>query len=110
MCLPLQKEKLSKSSIIELTDLDQGVSYCFNVQAFLDFRAVDKQHGEISSSQCSPEENTSILEEYSVGVIAGAILIIIVALTAIIAFIVKCCRRRKRAENTGNEGLPLKGV
>lgn len=62
MCLSLQKEKISKSSIIELTDLDQGVSYCFNVQAFLPFRTVDKQHGEISSYQCSPEENTSILE------------------------------------------------
>lgn len=62
MCLPLQKEKISKSSIIELTDLDQGVSYCFYVQAFLPFRSVDKQHGEISSYHCSPEDNTSILE------------------------------------------------
>lgn len=62
MCLPLQREKISKSSIIELTDLDRGESYCFNVQAFLPFRAQDKQHGEISNIQCSPEQNTSLFE------------------------------------------------
>ncbi|KAL0156444.1 hypothetical protein M9458_047690, partial [Cirrhinus mrigala] len=56
------KEKISKSSVIELTDLDRGVSYCFNVQAFLQFRAIDKQLGQMSQIQCSPEENTSIFE------------------------------------------------
>ncbi|XP_016301486.1 tissue factor-like [Sinocyclocheilus anshuiensis] len=105
-----KKEKISKSSIIELTDLDQGVSYCFYVQGFLHFRVLDKQHGEISSYQCSPEDNTSIFEEYGVGVIAGAILIIILAITTIIIVIVMCCRRRKRAKNTGKEGLALNGV
>lgn len=60
MCLPLQREKISKDSTIELTDLDRGESYCFNVQAFLPFRALDKQHGEVSNIQCSPEENTSV--------------------------------------------------
>ncbi|XP_016373639.1 tissue factor-like [Sinocyclocheilus rhinocerous] len=105
-----KKEKISKSSIIELTDLDRGESYCFYVQAFLPFRALDKQHGEISNIQCSPEESPSIFEEYGMGVIAGAILIIILAITAIIIVIVMCCRRRKRAENTGKEGLPLNGV
>lgn len=62
MCLPLQKEKISKSSIIELTDLDRGESYCFYVQAFLPFRAQDKQHGEISNIQCSSEESPSLFE------------------------------------------------
>ncbi|KAK2870269.1 hypothetical protein Q8A67_024661 [Cirrhinus molitorella] len=105
-----KKEEISKSSVVELTDLDRGVSYCFYVQAFLPFRAIDKQHGEISQVQCSPEENTSIFEEYGVGVIAGAILIIIFAITAIIIVIVMCYRRKKRAETTGKEGLPLNGV
>ncbi|XP_052398141.1 tissue factor-like [Carassius gibelio] len=105
-----KREKISKSSIIELTDLDRGESYCFNVQAFLPFRAQDKQHGEISNIQCSPEQNTSLFEEYSMGVIAGAILIIILAITAIVIVIVICCRRRKRAQHTGKEGLPLNGV
>ncbi|KTF85468.1 hypothetical protein cypCar_00048487 [Cyprinus carpio] len=52
---PYYDKKISKSSIIELTDLDQE-SYCFYVQAFLPFRAQDKQHGEISNIQCSSEE------------------------------------------------------
>ncbi|XP_050954483.1 coagulation factor IIIa isoform X2 [Labeo rohita] len=58
-----KKEKISKSSVIELTDLDRGVSYCFNVQAFLPFRALDKQLGQLSQVQCSPEEDTSIFDE-----------------------------------------------
>uniref|UniRef100_A0A8C1YRH5 Tissue factor n=1 Tax=Cyprinus carpio TaxID=7962 RepID=A0A8C1YRH5_CYPCA len=103
-----KKEKISKSSIIELPDLDQGVSYCFYVQAFLSFRALDKQHGEISNIQCSPEDNTSIFEEYGMGVIVGAILIIL-AITTIIIVIVMCCRRGKAAKNTGKETLALKG-
>uniref|UniRef100_A0A8C2K981 Tissue factor n=1 Tax=Cyprinus carpio TaxID=7962 RepID=A0A8C2K981_CYPCA len=105
-----KKEKISKSSIIELTDLDRGESYCFYVQAFLPFRAQDKQHGEISNIQCSSEESPSIFEEYGMGVIAGAILMTILAITAIIIVIVMCCRRRKRAVNTGKERLPLNGV
>ncbi|KAI2648875.1 Tissue factor [Labeo rohita] len=79
-------------------------------KAFLPFRALDKQLGQLSQVQCSPEEDTSIFGEYSVGVIAGAILIIILAITAIIIVIVMCCRRRRRAENTEKEGLPLNGV
>ncbi|XP_026108628.1 tissue factor-like [Carassius auratus] len=104
-----KREKISKDSTIELTDLDRGESYCFNVQAFLPFRALDKQHGEVSNIQCSPEENTSVFAEYGVGVIFGAIFIIILAVTTII-FIVTCYRRRQREINKGKEGSPLKGV
>ncbi|XP_051543244.1 tissue factor-like [Myxocyprinus asiaticus] len=104
-----KKEKFSKSSTIELTDLDRGVSYCFTVQAYLAFRPQDKQLGELSHIQCSPGEDPSIFEEYSVGVIAGAILIIILAVSAIIVIIMMCCRRKKRAQNSGKEGLPLNG-
>ncbi|XP_051971281.1 tissue factor-like [Xyrauchen texanus] len=105
-----KKEKISKSSVIELTDLDRGVSYCFTVQAYLAFRPQDKQLGELSLIQCSQDENTSIFEEYSMGVIIGTILIIILAVSAIIIIIVMCCRRKKRAQNKGKEGLPLNGV
>ncbi|XP_057178729.1 coagulation factor IIIa [Triplophysa rosa] len=105
-----KKEKISKSSTIELTDLDRDVSYCFNVQAYLAFRSTDKQLGEMSHIQCSPEENTSIFDEYGAGVIAGAILIIILALSAIIITIVMCHRRRKRVKNPGKEGHPLNHV
>lgn len=62
MCCPFQKEKISKSSIIEFTDLDQGVSYCFKIQAYLQFRTPDKQLGVLSQIQCSPEGETSIFE------------------------------------------------
>ncbi|XP_067290459.1 coagulation factor IIIa [Pseudorasbora parva] len=105
-----KREHISKSSIIEPPNLDRGVSYCFNIQAYLRSRAQDKQHGELSHTQCSPEEPPSIFEEYSMGVIIGAILIIVLAITAIIIVIVVCCRRRHREKNTGKEGLPLKGV
>jgi len=62
MCLPPQKDMISKSSTIELTDLDQGVSYCFNIQVYIPTRALDKQHGKLSHIQCSPEDGTSFFE------------------------------------------------
>ncbi|XP_065114598.1 coagulation factor III, tissue factor a [Paramisgurnus dabryanus] len=105
-----KKEKISKSSTIDLTDLDRGVSYCFNVQAYLAHRKVDKQLGELSQTKCSPEEDSSIFEQYGVGVIAIAILIIILAVSAIIIIIVLCYKRRNNAKNTEKEGQPLNDV
>lgn len=57
-----QKEKFSTSSVIELTDLDPGQSYCFTVQAYIPSRTTGKQLGDISNVKCSPEGDTSFLE------------------------------------------------
>ncbi|XP_048031129.1 tissue factor-like [Megalobrama amblycephala] len=93
MCWLHQKEMTSKSSIIELMDLDKGESYCFNIQAYLPFRAPqDKQLGELSNIQCSPEEETSFFKEYGMGVIVGAILTIIFVIIAIIIVIAIRCK------------------
>lgn len=57
----LQKEHVSQSSMIELTQLDRGESYCFSVQAYIPSRAYGKQLGEESHLKCS-QENGSILK------------------------------------------------
>lgn len=57
-----QKEYISKTNVIEMTDLDKGESYCFNVQAFIPSRSTDKQLGELSQTQCSTDEEPSIFE------------------------------------------------
>ncbi|KAL7874385.1 hypothetical protein SRHO_G00053550 [Serrasalmus rhombeus] len=102
-----KKEKLSAGSEIELTDLEKGRSYCFNVQAYILSRSPGKQLGELSNVQCSPEEATSIFEEYSLTVIALAILAIIVIIAVVIAVIVLCWRRRQkqRAQRKGSDCL-----
>lgn len=93
-----------------MPDLDRGVGYCFNVQAYLPSRAANKQFGELSSVHCSTEENTTVFEEYGTGVITGVIVFILSAIIVIVLVIVMCCRRRRRAENEGKEGLALNGL
>ncbi|XP_061621189.1 coagulation factor IIIa isoform X4 [Phyllopteryx taeniolatus] len=105
----LEKVFISKTSIIELTDLDQGESYCFNVQAFIPSRNVNKQLGELSQTQCSDDDKHSIFEVYSVGVIATAILLILVLIIITVVAIV-CCRRKKTTLKTEKEGVPLQSV
>lgn len=105
-----KKEKFSASSEIELTDLDRGESYCFNVQAFIPTRSIGKQLGELSHVQCSSEGDKSIFEEYSLAVIAAAILSIIVIISVLIAVIVVCCRRQQRAKSRAKERVPLRNV
>ncbi|KAL6488669.1 hypothetical protein MHYP_G00024100 [Metynnis hypsauchen] len=100
-----KKEMFSVGSEIELTDLEKGKSYCFNVQAYILSRSPGKQLGELSNVQCSPEEATSIFEEYSLTVIALAILAIIVIIAVVIAVIVLCWRRqqKQRAPRKGSD-------
>uniref|UniRef100_A0A8C3AK79 Tissue factor n=1 Tax=Cyclopterus lumpus TaxID=8103 RepID=A0A8C3AK79_CYCLU len=100
----------SKTNVIELTDLDRGESYCFNVQAYVPSRSTDMQLGELSQTQCSNNDDQSIFEVYSVGVIAAAIFLILLLIGLIIAITVVCCKRRKKALKSGKEGVPLRDV
>ncbi|XP_077411302.1 coagulation factor III, tissue factor a isoform X5 [Vanacampus margaritifer] len=59
----LEKVFISKMSVIELTDLDQGESYCFNIQAFIPSRSSNKQLGELSQTQCSDDDKQSVFED-----------------------------------------------
>uniref|UniRef100_A0A3B4XEP3 Tissue factor n=2 Tax=Seriola lalandi dorsalis TaxID=1841481 RepID=A0A3B4XEP3_SERLL len=99
-----------KTNIIEMSGLDRGESYCFNVQAFIPSRSFKKQLGELSHTQCSEVEDPSISDVYSVGVIAVAIFLILLLIAIIIAVTVICCRCRRNARTTGKEGLPLRDV
>ncbi|XP_058482348.1 coagulation factor IIIa [Solea solea] len=100
----------SKTNIIELTDLDRGESYCFNIQAYIPSRGVDKQLGELSHTQCSEDDNQHFFKVYSVSVIAAAIFLILLLIGIIVAVTVVCCKRRKKALKGGKEGVPLQNV
>ncbi|KAK5614364.1 hypothetical protein CRENBAI_000604 [Crenichthys baileyi] len=52
----------SKSSVIELSNLDKGESYCFNVQAYIPSRSSEKQLGELSTTKCSDNDDQSIFK------------------------------------------------
>ncbi|XP_077479905.1 coagulation factor III, tissue factor a [Stigmatopora argus] len=103
-----KKVFISKNSIIELTDLDEGESYCFNVQAFIPTRSISKQLGELSQTQCSDGDKKSVFKVYSVAVIATAILVIMLLIITTIVIIV-CCRRKKSTIKTEN-GVPLQSI
>lgn len=102
-----KKVQNSESSVIELTGLDVGESYCFYVQAYIPSRSTEKQLGEQSSTQCSNDDEQSIFDVYSVGVIAGGIILILVVVGLIIGVTVFCLRRRRSPRNNRKEGEPL---
>ncbi|KAM4606632.1 coagulation factor III, tissue factor a [Polymixia lowei] len=105
-----KKVQISKTSEIELTNLDRGESYCFNVQAFIPSRSISKQLGDLSLTQCSQNNNQSFLEVYSIGVIAGAIFLILAIVATVIAVTVVCCRRSRKAQRREKERVPLGAV
>ncbi|XP_037549762.1 tissue factor [Nematolebias whitei] len=92
----------SGSSVIELTGLDPGESYCFSVQVFLPNRE-GKQLGDMSQTRCSSTDS-SITKEYSLGVVAGGVLLAVLVTGLMIGLTVICCRRRRR------KAVPLRGV
>ncbi|KAJ8409532.1 hypothetical protein AAFF_G00229330 [Aldrovandia affinis] len=105
------KKVLTTDTSRAVLDADEGESYCFSVQALIPSRSVGMQLGDMSRLQCSPRENKSIFEEYGLGVIAGAILAIMVVVIVVIALIAVCCRRRRReAASPGKDGAPLTQV
>ncbi|KAM3593599.1 uncharacterized protein V6R79_016742 [Siganus canaliculatus] len=101
----------SNTNVIELTDLDRGESYCFSVQAYIPSRSnSNRQLGEPSRIQCSSDDHGSILEVFSVGVIAAAIFLVVLLIGIIVTVIVVCCKCRKKALKSGKEGVPLRDV
>ncbi|XP_041823701.1 coagulation factor IIIa isoform X2 [Melanotaenia boesemani] len=60
-----KKSLNSKTSVIEMTGLDQGESYCFNIQAYIPSRSIDKQLGEISTTKCSDSDKSILQGEIS---------------------------------------------
>ncbi|KPP61561.1 Tissue factor-like [Scleropages formosus] len=101
-----KREKTTDSNLLEL-DVDKGVSYCFNVQAYIPSRSIDKQLGDLSNPKCSPAGDKPFYEEYSIGVIAGAILAILAVLIAAIVLAVVCYRRSRSTADQGKEAVPL---
>ncbi|KAK2859634.1 hypothetical protein Q5P01_004254 [Channa striata] len=96
----------SKTNVIEIPNLDRGVSYCFSVQAYIPSRShPDKQLGEMSQIRCSSDDNQSFFGDYSVAVIAAAIFLILLLIGIVIAVIVVCCKRRNKALK--KEKVPL---
>uniref|UniRef100_A0A674MQQ9 Tissue factor n=1 Tax=Takifugu rubripes TaxID=31033 RepID=A0A674MQQ9_TAKRU len=104
-----KKEHISKTNVIELTNLDQGESYCFSIQAYIPSRTITKQLGEESQFQCS-EENSSILKDYSPVVIFVAVLFILLLVGSIIGATVACCKHRRKVLQKEKEAVPLASI
>lgn len=94
-----KKEVTSRSNVVEVTGLDRGQSYCFQVQALVRSRPPQSQLGELSQTLCTTQTNPSPLDKYSVIVIAGAVLLPLLLLGGLIAVVVMCCRRKKKEKH-----------
>ncbi|KAJ0022704.1 hypothetical protein NQD34_014838 [Periophthalmus magnuspinnatus] len=98
-----KKTAKSNSNAVEVTRLDRGESYCFQVQAVVRSRPTSTQEGKLSQTQCTHQQNPSLLDNYSVGVIAGAILLPLLLVGGLIAVVVICCRRRSKKQRNEKE-------
>lgn len=105
-----KKTLVSASSVIDVTDVDQGDSYCFNVQAYIPTRPSERQLGELSHTVCSTEEGKTFFQDYGIGVIALGIVIILGVIAVAVAVTVVCCKRRRNASRSGKEAVPLRAV
>ncbi|XP_056439813.1 coagulation factor IIIa isoform X2 [Gadus chalcogrammus] len=97
-----KKEYTSAGSVVELKKLDRGESYCFEVQAYIPSRKPGKRLGAQSQTQCSEGEK-SFTDVYSVPVIAGGILLILVIVSVAIVVAVVCLKCRRKAQETAKE-------
>lgn len=102
-----KKEVTSRSNTVEVSGLDQGQSYCFQVQAVVRSRPPHSQLGELSQALCTPQTHPSLLDQYSVLVIAGAVLLPLLLLGALVAVVVVCCRRKKKEARSEKETQAL---
>ncbi|XP_054878710.1 coagulation factor IIIa [Poeciliopsis prolifica] len=104
------KMQTFSSSVIEMTNLDKGESYCFNVQAHIPSRRREKQFGLLSATKCSHNDEEPILKVYSPAVIAGGIFFILIVIGLVITITVISCSHKKKALKSGTEGCPLQDV
>ncbi|XP_032408064.1 coagulation factor III, tissue factor a [Xiphophorus hellerii] len=104
------KMQMFSSSVIEMTNLDKGESYCFSVQAHIPSRRSEKQFGQLSATKCSHNDEEPILKVYSPAVIAGGILFILLVIGLIITITVIYCSQKRKALKSGAEGCPLRDV
>ncbi|XP_072307327.1 coagulation factor III, tissue factor a [Eucyclogobius newberryi] len=93
-----KKVVTSRSSELVLSDLDPGESYCFQVQVLVPSRPTSSQLGTLSQTQCTHQRDPSLLDQYSLGVIVGAVLLPLLLVGGLIALIVICCLRRNKEQ------------
>ncbi|MEQ2261141.1 hypothetical protein XENORESO_011718, partial [Xenotaenia resolanae] len=89
------REKISDSSIANVSGLDAGQIYCFMVAAFIPSRPKANQHGAWSTLQCR-EGDTHILQDLSPGAWVGIIFILITVIIIFITVAALYCRRNQR--------------
>lgn len=104
------KTHIFSSSVMEMRSLDKGESYCFNVQAYIPSRSPEKQLGQLSETKCSNNDDQSIFKVYSLAVIAGGILFILLVVGLIITVTIICWKRKRKAVKSGTEGCPLRDI
>ncbi|XP_008436467.1 coagulation factor III, tissue factor a [Poecilia reticulata] len=103
------KMQTFSSSVIEMTNLDKGESYCFRIQAHISSRS-EKQFGQMSAIKCSHNDEEPILKVYSPAVIAGGILFILLVIGLITTITVIYCSQKRKALKSGTEECPLRDV
>ncbi|XP_012694858.2 tissue factor-like [Clupea harengus] len=82
-----------RKNVVEINKLEEGVSYCFTVAAYIPSRKSDHQMGSWSIPVCWPPKAGSFFEEISWTWLAAGAAILLVILVLLIIMIVLCCKR-----------------
>lgn len=100
------REALVDGDEVEMTELEEGQSYCFRVAAYLPSRKV-RQQGKTSFLQCSPGGGRiSIIEEYGLWAVGGGVFLVVSVLVIAALLIIACCKR----VNTGKQEEDSKAI
>ncbi|XP_062411966.1 tissue factor-like [Sardina pilchardus] len=92
------------SNVVEIKKLEEGVSYCFSVAAYVKSRKSQNQMGTWSLPVCWPPKTPSFFEEVSWYVLAGGAAILLVILILLIVTIILCCKRARFSKQLKVEG------
>ncbi|KAI4889876.1 hypothetical protein NFI96_029453 [Prochilodus magdalenae] len=92
------KEKTVNGNEVEMSELDEGQSYCFKIAAYIPSRKGQKKQGPWSETKCSPAGNRNIIEEYGLWVVGSAILVMVTLLVILFILILACCKRTQKGK------------
>ncbi|TSK13578.1 Alpha-actinin-4 [Bagarius yarrelli] len=98
------KQIVVSDSEVVMSDVEQGISYCFRVSVFITSRRANRKLARWSLPKCSPDLTFDPSDLDPVLLSAG-LLIIGLLLLVIVVIIVCCCKqRRKKESGRGGEG------
>ncbi|KAK2895812.1 tissue factor-like [Channa argus] len=100
-----KRDMTSHLSVVDVPNLDAGLSYCFMVAAYISSRPPASQHGTWSQQQCTKEE--SHVHDLKIGTWVGVVFSLAAVIVIIVTVVVLCCRTQNKTIQTSQSSQPI---